>query len=108
MQHENKQSEEMPVEWTLLVAQSGNKFAALDGGNESPGGESVVGQGDVSRPGTPAQRLAVSGSARAKAEKCLAEAAYFEARGEPLRGQDAVAQVVMNRLRKCKKPRKNR
>jgi spore germination cell wall hydrolase CwlJ-like protein len=33
------------------------------------------------------------------AQKCLAEAVYFEARGEPERGQYAVAQVVMNRTR---------
>lgn len=30
---------------------------------------------------------------------CLAQAVYFEARGEPLEGQEAVAQVVMNRTR---------
>ena len=36
--------------------------------------------------------------ARAKAEKCLANAVYFESRGEPVRGQIAVAQVVMNRV----------
>ena len=29
---------------------------------------------------------------------CLAQAVYYEARSEPLRGQEAVAQVVMNRL----------
>jgi spore germination cell wall hydrolase CwlJ-like protein len=39
-------------------------------------------------------------SARSSAEKrCLAEAIYFEARGEPIRGQMAVAQVVVNRLK---------
>lgn len=39
-------------------------------------------------------------SARSNAERrCLAEAVYFEARGEPIRGQIAVAQVVINRLR---------
>jgi spore germination cell wall hydrolase CwlJ-like protein len=31
--------------------------------------------------------------------KCLATAIYFEARGEPQRGQIAVAQVVLNRLK---------
>lgn len=31
--------------------------------------------------------------------RCLATAIYFEARGEPVRGQLAVAQVVMNRVR---------
>lgn len=32
-------------------------------------------------------------------QKCLAEAIYFEARGESLEGQAAVAQVVLNRVR---------
>ena len=35
----------------------------------------------------------------AKEQKCLANAIYFEARGETLRGQAAVAQVVLNRVR---------
>ncbi|WP_349359710.1 cell wall hydrolase [Stappia sp.] len=35
----------------------------------------------------------------AKEQRCLAEAVYFEARGEPLNGQVAVAQVVLNRVR---------
>jgi spore germination cell wall hydrolase CwlJ-like protein len=47
---------------------------------------------------SPAERLKLTTKARAKAEKCLAEAVYFEARGEPVRGQIAVAQVVMNRV----------
>ena len=34
-----------------------------------------------------------------KEQKCLAEAVYFEARGEPVQGQAAVAQVVLNRVR---------
>ncbi len=32
-------------------------------------------------------------------QQCLAEAIYFEARGEPEKGQMAVAQVVLNRVR---------
>src|SRR5690606_4966325 len=32
-------------------------------------------------------------------QKCLATAIYFEARGESLKGQAAVAQVVLNRVR---------
>jgi hypothetical protein len=31
--------------------------------------------------------------------RCLATAIYFEARGEPMRGQVAVAQVILNRVR---------
>ena len=48
-------------------------------------------------PPSPAQRLKLEGKERAKAERCLANAIYFEARGESERGQMAVAQVVINR-----------
>jgi len=34
-----------------------------------------------------------------KEQRCLAEAVYFEARSEPLEGQAAVAQVVLNRVK---------
>jgi spore germination cell wall hydrolase CwlJ-like protein len=36
--------------------------------------------------------------------RCLAEAVYFEARGEPLNGQLAVAEVVINRSRSGRFP----
>ena len=36
---------------------------------------------------------------RARQMRCLAEAIYFESRGEPQEGQAAVAQVVLNRVR---------
>jgi spore germination cell wall hydrolase CwlJ-like protein len=65
-------------------------------------GVTVAGKGEVTgdgrRPKSPAERLGLSGKTRAKAEQCLANAIYFEARGEPVRGQIAVAQVVMNRV----------
>jgi spore germination cell wall hydrolase CwlJ-like protein len=61
----------------------------------------VAGKGEVTaeaaRPKSPAERLGLSLKARAKAEKCLANAVYFESRSEPVRGQIAVAQVVINR-----------
>ncbi len=47
---------------------------------------------------SPAARLGLDGPPRARAEKCLAEAIYFESRGETKRGQIAVAQVVINRV----------
>ena len=49
-------------------------------------------------PLTPAQELGLEGKERTKAEGCLARAIYFEARNEPVRGQIAVAQVVLNRV----------
>jgi hypothetical protein len=65
-------------------------------------GVTIAGKGEVTgeghRPKSPAERLGLDGKARARAEKCLANAVYFEARGEPVRGQIAVAQVVMNRV----------
>jgi spore germination cell wall hydrolase CwlJ-like protein len=65
-------------------------------------GESIASKGEVNannqRAKTPAERLGLLDTkARAKSEKCLTEAIYFEARGEAVRGQIAVAQVVLNR-----------
>jgi spore germination cell wall hydrolase CwlJ-like protein len=65
-------------------------------------GESIAAKGEVNtdnqRARTPAERLGLfDEKSRAKSEKCLTEAIYFEARGEAVRGQIAVAQVVMNR-----------
>ena len=70
--------------------------------DEPKAGESIAAKGEVNsdnqRMKTPAERLGLfDEKARAKSEKCLAEAVYFEARGEAVRGQIAVAQVVMNR-----------
>jgi len=97
-----------PGEAPVVLASRGDpdiKQSAL--GSPSPegegkGGESVANKGEVTgvdqRPRSPAERLALTGAGRAKAEKCLANAVYFEARGESVRGQIAVAQVVMNRV----------
>jgi spore germination cell wall hydrolase CwlJ-like protein len=78
-----------------------------DKANES--GESVAPKGEVNADNqqgmSPAERLGLTDeAARAKEEKCLAEVIYFEARGEAVRGQIAVAQVVMNRVFSGKYP----
>ncbi len=79
---------------------SGIKLAALEGDDSqtSFGGETIAGKNDSELSRTPAQRLGLAGKPRLQAEKCLADAVYFEARGEPEKGQQAVAQVVMNRV----------
>ena len=96
-----------PGEAPVVLASHGDpdiKQSALapSPGSEGVGGESVASKGEVTgvdqRPRSPAERLALAGAGRAKAEKCLANAIYFEARGESVRGQIAVAQVVMNRV----------
>jgi spore germination cell wall hydrolase CwlJ-like protein len=76
--------------------------AADEPAKAAASGESIAAKGEVNadnqRAKTPAERLGLfDEKARAKSEKCLAEAIYFEARGEAVRGQIAVAQVVMNR-----------
>ena len=68
---------------------------------QPPGNETIAPKreaiGKDHWPMSPAERLGLIGAARTKHEKCLADAVYFEARGEPVRGQMAVAQVVINR-----------
>ncbi|WP_245430829.1 cell wall hydrolase [Rhodoplanes roseus] len=97
----------------VSLAPDQDELAALDEITPSPetlraaidpdGGETIARKGEV-MPGdgralrSPAERLNLFGHERAKAEKCLADAVYFESRGEPVRGQIAVAQVVMNRV----------
>jgi spore germination cell wall hydrolase CwlJ-like protein len=71
---------------------------------EETEGVTIAAKGQVTgagqRPKSPAERLGLlpDSKSRAKAEKCLANAIYFESRGEPVKGQIAVAQVVMNRV----------
>jgi len=80
----------------------GDTDAAGEPSSAEAGGETIASKGEVTgegrHPQSPAERLGLEGNARAKAEKCLTNAIYFEARGEPVRGQIAVAQVVMNRV----------
>ena len=72
------------------------------------GGQTVAPKGEVTgqdqRPMTPAEWLGLDEASRAKSEKCLAEAIYFESRGEAVRGQMAVAQVILNRVFSGKYP----
>lgn len=71
--------------------------------DKTPEGETVAIRGDLDGDGAIETRLShrvyIPEAQLAKAEQCLAEAIYFEARGEPKEGQYAVAQVVMNRVR---------
>jgi spore germination cell wall hydrolase CwlJ-like protein len=88
-----------PILVTPAAVDPDMKLSALEGPAEAgTPGETVAGKDDTSRLQSPAERLGLSGKPRARAEKCLADAVYFEARGEPLKGQEAVAQVVMNRV----------
>jgi hypothetical protein len=76
----------------------GIKFASLEEPVDADANGDKASDKDATQLQSPAQRLGLAGQERAHAEKCLTNAVYFEARGEPLRGQEAVAQVVMNRV----------
>jgi spore germination cell wall hydrolase CwlJ-like protein len=72
------------------------------------GGHTVARKGEVTgedqHPMSPAERLGLDDESREQSEKCLTEAIYFEARGEAVRGQMAVAQVILNRVFSGKYP----
>ena len=92
-----------PGEAPVVARGSDIKLAALSPPSVlEKEGQSIAAKGVVTgeqaRPTSPAERLNLSGAARAKAEKCLADAVYFESRDEPVRAQMAVAQVVLNRV----------
>lgn len=64
-----------------------------------PRGKSLTDE-DLSRDWVDAQPAASGGAEL----KCLAEALYFEARGETVKGQFAVAEVIMNRVKSARFP----
>ena len=72
-------------------------FASLLGREEAAGGRFIppVAEGDHAWMSRPLPEHVFS----AAEQKCLAEGIYFEARGEDVKGQAAVAQVILNRVR---------
>jgi hypothetical protein len=81
----------------VLPPDAGIKLSSLEG-NDDYGGDEIMTGKDESRVLSPAQRLGLVGKPRVEAQKCLADAVYFEARGEVMKGQEAVAQVIVNRV----------
>jgi hypothetical protein len=78
-----------------IIAYPGHAEEDKQAGIVDPEDEEKPGQSPRVR--SPAERLRLTGEARDKADRCLTEAIYFESRGEPVRGQMAVAQVIVNR-----------
>jgi len=89
-----------PQAWAILdLAQPPSPPFALDGQADArrinallPASETDLGSADPFY-------LPARGPERARAVQCLTEAVYYEAALEPLAGQQAVAQTVLNRLR---------
>ena len=97
---------DMPVERSELPPLPSDPGVVFKDG--AGGGQTVARKGEVTgidqRPMSPAERLGLDETSRPKSEKCLADAIYFESRGEHVRGQMAVAQVVLNRAFSGKYP----
>jgi spore germination cell wall hydrolase CwlJ-like protein len=72
--------------------------AAFNAGRPAPSAQSIA-----YHPSQEALAFKSAGESQAEFEererRCLSTAIYFEARGEPVRGQIAVAQVILNRVR---------
>ena len=84
-----------------LKAAAGSSPAEIDFAGSS------FGVGPDLRPVSTAETLAPRGGGRSASRDldCLTQAIYFEARGESPAGQAAVAQVVLNRVRKAGFPK---
>jgi hypothetical protein len=97
---------DVPVERADLPPLPADPRIVIKG--DGKGGQTIASKGEVTgedqRPMSPAERLGLDEKSRAKSEKCLAEAIYFEARGEAVHGQMAVAQVILNRTFSGKYP----
>jgi spore germination cell wall hydrolase CwlJ-like protein len=76
---------------------SASPFASLLGEEDEAGGRFIppVSEGDHAWMSKPLPEHVFT----AAEQKCLAEGIYFEARGEDVKGQAAVAQVILNRVR---------
>ncbi len=85
------------LETRVLVAQSAQRLAALITPRQRP--EDLMANTGRTTVSYTADWLAAQPKATGGPEwRCLAEALYFEARGETLKGQFAVAEVIANRV----------
>ncbi len=90
-----RESEKSVLAYSPAPAVARSPFAAVLGDNEPISIIPRLGRHDHSWADDPLPKNSFSDAQ----QRCLAAAIYFEARGEPVRGQAAVAQVVLNRVR---------
>lgn len=88
------------------VAPGQTETPALAAIGNATGTPAAVAPVPVTMPGKlrDALQTAAAPAVSSKERQCLATAIYFEARGEPVRGQVAVAQVIVNRVRSPQYP----
>ncbi len=83
------------VSYAALGSDSNSPFNALFGKSKKAYSRPFLGRGDHKW----AVKKLPSWSKSKGEQRCLAIGIYFEARGEPVRGQAAVAQVILNRVK---------
>ncbi len=83
------------VAYAAVNDNSNSPFDALFGNSKNAYSSPFLGRGDHKW----AIKKLPSWSKSKGEQNCLAIGIYFEARGEPIRGQAAVAQVILNRVR---------
>ncbi len=88
-----------------LAAQPLLRELALDVPADAVAPEAAALPGATLAPAPPFSGQAASADDAARAADCLTAAVYYEARSEPVEGQRAVAQVVLNRVRDRAFPR---
>lgn len=86
-----------PVPSDIIPVEIAAAPVSLPPGQSLGGSMSVIARADVPAPAGYAHLIKVNNAEREA--RCLAEAVYFEARGETEAGQAAVAQVVLNRVK---------
>ncbi|TNE34408.1 MAG: hypothetical protein EP348_10940 [Alphaproteobacteria bacterium] len=80
------------------IAQIDRDFAALPHRTGALGAISDLDMPDILNLTKTYQSVDLFGRTFTKEEMCIAQAVYFEARGEPLIGQVAIAEVILNRI----------
>ncbi len=93
----NKEADILATAYAAVNTKASPFASLLKEDEPSKGGRFIPprGRGDHAWLATPLPASAFS----AREQQCLANAIYFEARGESAKGQAAVAQVVLNRVR---------
>lgn len=90
------------VELTAFRTDDGLRARGAASLFESPDARAMMLQAVLRGPSAPVEQAAISPAEPAidaRQHNCLSQAIYYEARGETQRGQIAVAEVIMNRVR---------
>ena len=89
----------VPLEFALNSSNRRRRATACWWSSRTDGAQTTIAPKSLFPDGKPNYAALIDPKDNARQMRCLAEAIYFESRGEPEHGQAAVAQVVLNRVR---------